>query len=256
VVLVSPVNISEGRDGATLAAIVAAAGRDLLDLHRDEHHHRSVLTLAGADAVRRVAVEAVARIDLRRHAGVHPRLGAVDVVPFVPYGTTSMAEARAASDAFVRWAMHELALPALVYGDAGPTLPELRRSARLQLLPHPTAGAVCVTARSPLVAFNVCLASDDLSLARRVAAAVRSPAVRALGLPVGDQVQVSMNLIDPLHVGPADAYDAVAAHAPVTTAELVGLVPDAVLRLTPRARWDELDLGEDRTVEMRLARRG
>jgi glutamate formiminotransferase / 5-formyltetrahydrofolate cyclo-ligase len=254
-VLVSPVNISEGRDGAPLTAIAAAAGSDLLDLHRDEHHNRSVLTLVGEAAVRRVAAEAVARIDLRRHSGIHPRLGAVDVVPFVPYGDSTMEQARAAREAFVVWAALELALPGLVYGDGGPTLPELRRRARLLVLPHPTAGAVAVAARAPLVAFNVWLASNDLSLARRVAAAVRSPAVRALGLPVGEQVQVSMNLVDPLHVGPEAAYDAVAAHAEVSRAELVGLVGDAVLRTAPRARWAELDLAEDRTVEARLARR-
>ena len=255
-VLVSPVNISEGRDGPALAAIALAAGPDLLDLHRDEHHNRSVLTLVGEAAVRRVAAEAVARIDLRRHRGIHPRLGALDVVPFVPYGDSTIEQARAAREAFVVWAALELALPGLVYGDGGPNLPDLRRSARLQLLPHPTAGAVCVAARTPLVAFNVWLASDDLSVARRVAAAVRSPAVRALGLPVGDRVQVSMNLVDPLQVGPDAAFDAVAAHATVTGAELVGLVPDAVLRAVPQSRWDQLDLGEDRTVEARLARRG
>jgi glutamate formiminotransferase len=253
-VLVSAVNISEGRNGPALTAIVSAAGGSLLDVHRDEHHNRSVLTLVGVEAVHRVVVEAVARIDLRRHSGVHPRLGAVDVVPFVPFGETTMPEARAARDSFVLWAMHEVALPAIVYDDEGPTLPEVRRWARLRLLPHPTAGAVCVAARAPLVAFNVWLASDDLSVARRAASAVRSPTVRALGLPVGERVQVSMNLIDPLRVGPAAAYDAVAAETAVTGAELVGLVPDAVLQAVPRPRWDELDLGEDRTVEVRLKR--
>jgi glutamate formiminotransferase len=211
-----------------------------------------VITVAGEDAVRAVTVEAVARIDLRRHAGVHPRLGAVDVVPFVPYGESTMDDARAARDAYAAWAGVELALPALVYGDGGRSLPELRRRARFEFLPHPTAGAVCVGARMLLVAFNVWLVSDDLAAAQAVAAAVRSPMVRALGLPVGERVQVSMNLVDPLRYGPADAFDAVAARAAVTGAELVGLVPEAVLLAAPRDRWDQLDLSADRTVEARL----
>ena len=250
--LVCAVNISDGRRADVLARLAAAAGDALLDAHHDPYHHRSVLTLSGEDAVRAVTIEAVRSIDLRRHAGVHPRLGAVDVVPFVPYVDSTMEDALAARDAFVAWAGTELALPALVYGDGARSLPELRRQARFELLPHPTAGAVCVSARLPLVAFNVWLATDDVAVARRVAAEVRSPMVRALGLPVGERVQVSMNLVDPLQFGPADAYDAVAARAQVAGTELVGLVPEAVLQAVPRERWDELDLDAGRTVEARL----
>lgn len=250
--LVSAVNISEGRAGRILGQVTASAGAALLDLHRDEHHHRSVLTVAGEAAVRAVAAAAVATIDLRRHAGVHPRLGAVDVVPFVPYGDSTLDDAARARDDFVAWAAAELQLPALVYGDGFRPLPELRRRARFELLPHPTAGAVAVAARPPLVAYNVWLAEPDLALARRVAAAVRGPGIRALGLPVGGRVQVSMNLVDPLRAGPADAYDAVAARAPVAGAELVGLVPEAVLRAVPRERWATLDLDAGRSVEARL----
>jgi glutamate formiminotransferase len=249
-VLLSPINISEGRDGPALRSVVAAA--DVLDVHRDENHHRSVLTVAGDEAVRAVARAAVGAIDLRRHSGVHPRLGAVDVVPFVPYGASTMADAVAAREAFVDWAWAELRLPALPYGEGGRPLPEVRRRARFELLPHPTAGAVAVGARSPLVAYNVWLREPDLALAKRVASAVRGPAVRALGLPVGGRVQVSMNLIDPVRVGPADAFDAVARLAPVAGAELVGLVPAAVLAAVPRERWDELDLDPDRVVEARF----
>jgi glutamate formiminotransferase len=254
-VLVSAVNVSEGRSGAALDRIVSAGGADVLDVHRDEHHHRSVLTLAGPDAVRRVAAAAVAAIDLRRHAGVHPRLGAVDVVPFVPYGDATMAAAEAARDDFAAWVAGELGVPAFVYREHGPTLPQVRRTARLQLLPHPTAGAVAVGARRPLVAYNVWLAVPDLKLARAVAAAIRSPHVRALGLPVGGRVQVSMNLVDPLVVGPGAAYDLVAARAPVAGAELVGLVPRAVLDAEAPARWAELDLDAGSSVEVRLAGR-
>jgi glutamate formiminotransferase len=255
-VLVSAVNVSEGRDGPTLARIVAAAGDDLLDLHRDEHHHRSVLTVAGPDAVRRVAAAAVATIDLRRHSGVHPRLGAVDVVPFVPYAGSTMDEAESARDDFAAWIVGELGVPAFVYREAGPTLPQVRRAARFQLLPHPTAGAVAVGARGPLVAYNVWLVEPDLALARRVAGRIRGEGIRALGLPVGDRVQVSINLVDPLRVGPAVAFDAVAALARVAGAELVGLVPQAVLDAVAPERWAELDLDARCSVEDRLRRLG
>lgn len=254
--LVSAVNISEGRRPDVLSVLAAAAGNALLDEHGDPSHHRAVLTIVGEDAVRAVSAEAVARIDLRRHAGVHPRLGAVDVVPFVPYGESTMDDAVRARDAYVRWCGETLALPALVYGDDMRSLPELRRRARFELLPHPTAGAVCVSARLPLVAFNVWLSSSDLTVAERVARALRSPVVRALGLPVGDRVQVSMNLVAPRAFGPADAYDAVAARTDVAGAELVGLVPEAVLRAVPPERWSQLDLDAGRTVEARLARGG
>jgi glutamate formiminotransferase/glutamate formiminotransferase/formiminotetrahydrofolate cyclodeaminase len=95
---------------------------------------------------------------------------------------------------------------------------------------------------------------SDLATARSVATAVRTTAVRALAFPVGERVQVSMNLVDPVGFGPAAAYDAVAALVPVSGAELVGLVPEAVLRAVPEERWSELDLAADRTVEARLQR--
>jgi glutamate formiminotransferase / 5-formyltetrahydrofolate cyclo-ligase len=260
-VLACVVNVSEGRSATVLEALAAAAGPDLLDLHVDPFHHRAVLTLVGGDAPRAVAAEAVRRIDLRRHAGAHPRLGAVDVVPFVPLEGATTDEAVAARDGFARWAADALGVPAFRYGGGGASLPEVRRGARTHPpddggpLPHPTAGAVAVGARAVLVAYNVVLAEPDLARARRVAAAVRGPAVRALGLRVGDQVQVSMNLVAPAEVGPAAAFDAVAALAPVLRGELVGLLPDAVLRAVDPSRWAALDLAEDRTIEARLATR-
>ena len=262
------VNVSEGRRAAVVEAIAAAAGACLLDVHVDPDHHRAVLTLAGGEdldeAVRAVTSEAVHRIDLRAHAGVHPRLGAVDVVPFVPIAEAggAMAGAIAARDRFAAWAAAELDLPCFLYGPER-ALPEVRRRAFADLapdlgpsVPHPTAGAVCVGARPLLVAYNVWLAPDaDADLARSVAAALRGPAVRALGLDVGGQAQVSTNLLDPLAVGPADVYDHVAALARVARAELVGLVPAAVLDAVPARRWAELDLGPERTLESRLAGR-
>jgi glutamate formiminotransferase/glutamate formiminotransferase/formiminotetrahydrofolate cyclodeaminase len=260
-VLECVVNVSEGRDGSTLDALAAAAGDDLLDLHADPHHHRSVLTVVGTDAPRRVAAEAVARIDLTSHDGVHPRIGAVDVVPFVALEGSSPDDALAARDEFCRWAGETLELPCFRYGEER-TLPEVRRRAFGDLapdcgpgLPHPTAGGCAVGARPVLVAFNLWLAAGEVAEARRVAASVRGDGIRALGLAVGDRVQVSMNLLDPGRVGPEAAWDRVARHTEVAGAELVGLVPEAVLAATPRARWDELDLSADRTIEARLAGR-
>jgi glutamate formiminotransferase len=112
-----------------------------------------------------------------------------------------------------------------------------------------------VGARPVLVAYNLWLSEPDLELAKHLAGLVRGPAVRALGLQVGDAVQVSMNLIDPGASGPADVYDVVAAHAAIERAELVGLVPRAVLHAAPEERWAQLDLSDDRTIEARLALR-
>jgi glutamate formiminotransferase len=256
-VLECVVNISEGRDLVALERIAAAAGPSLLDVHTDPHHHRSVLTLLGEDAPRAVATEAVALLDLTGHDGVHPRIGVVDVVPFVPLDGATIADAVAARDRFCRWAGTELALPCFAYGPER-TLPDVRRGAFGALAPdcgpdrpHPTAGACAVGARPPLVAFNVWLDGADLDTARAVAGAVRGDGIRALGLQVGERVQVSMNLVEPERVGPASAWDRVAAHVAVAGAELVGLVPDAVLRAVPRARWDQLDLSPDRTIEAR-----
>ncbi len=260
--LESVVNVSEGRDANVLDRLAAACGPDLLDRHQDPDHHRSVFTSAGQRAPRELARAAVATLDIGGHAGVHPRLGVVDVVPFVPLDGSTMADAVAARDDFSRWAAAELGLPCFRYGPQRP-LPEVRRRAFVDLAPdtgppapHPTAGACCVGARPLLVAYNVWLADPDLALAARVAAALRSPAVRALGFRCGRRVQVSMNLVDPATVGPAEAFDAVAALAAVSGAELVGLLPGSVLERIPPARFEELDVGPDRTIEARLAERG
>ena len=258
-------NVSEGQDGAVVEALAAAVEAVLLDVHTDPDHNRTVLTLAGdgpdlESAVRRLTLEAVRRIDLRAHVGVHPRLGALDVVPFVPLDGAPLEEAVAARDRYARWAGDEEGLPCFLYGPER-SLPEVRREAFRSLLPdtgppkpHPTAGAVCVGARPVLAAYNLWLGSGTpLEVAREVAAALRRPAVRALGLDVGGRAQVSLNLVDPATFGPADAYDAVAALAPVARAELVGLVPRAVLDAIPPARWPLLDLSPSKTIEARRA---
>lgn len=258
------VNISEGQDAATIAAIAAAAGADLLDVHTDPHHHRSVLTLIGEEAIRAVATAAVERLDLGSHRGVHPRIGVVDVVPFVPLAGSTLDDALSARDRFATWLSATHGVPCFHYGPER-TLPDIRRGAFTALspdtgppVPHPTAGACAVGARDLLVAYNVWLADPDVTQAKAVASAVRGDGIRALGLLVGERAQVSMNLVEPLRVGPAEAFDRVAAAAAavgatVEGAELVGLVPDAVLAAISDDRWTLLDLDRDRTIEARVS---
>lgn len=253
------VNVSEGRDPHILDQLAGAAGDDCLDVHSDPFHHRSVFTLVGIDAPRRLAERAVDLLDLTGHHGVHPRLGVVDVVPFVPLSGSTFADALRARDGFADWAANTLGLPCFRYGPER-SLPEIRRHAWHDLAPdvgpdrpHPTAGAVCVGARPELVAYNVYLGSPDLDLARAVAREVRGPHLRALGLAVGDKMQVSMNLTDPAVVGPTEAYDLVASHTLPARAELVGLVTARVLERIPFERRAELDVSTEQTVEWRLS---
>ena len=271
-VLECVVNVSEGQAAGVLGELAAAAGPCLLDLHSDPDHHRSVFTLAGPPGPLREGVDALAtaslaRLDITRHRGAHPRLGVLDVVPWValtgwPLVTGPLTDAVEVRNRFARWAGRTLALPCFLYGPER-SLPQLRRQAWISLqpdegpaTPHPTAGAAAVGARPPLVAYNLWLEGTDAGLARTIAGEIRSPAVRALGLQVGDQVQVSCNLIDPWRVGPEVVFDAVASRAAVAKAELVGLIPARVLDAVPRHRWPELDLGPSRTIEARLEEKG
>lgn len=260
-VLECVINISEGRDGTVIGAIASTAGADLLDVHTDPDHHRSVLTVVGEDAARAVATACIERLDLTQHEGVHPRIGVIDVVPFVPLGAAPMADAVAARDRFACWAAEVHGLPAFTYGEER-TLPEIRRHCFDSLAPqfgpataHRTAGAVAVGARPLLVAYNVWLAASGISTARRIAREIRRPGLRTLGLQVGDAVQVSMNLTDPTHLGPDTATDLVAERAAVERCELVGLVPEQVLNSIPARRWAELAVGSDVTIEARLMAR-
>jgi glutamate formiminotransferase len=274
-------NVSEGRDRAALGALAAACGPSLLDLHHDADHHRSVFTLAGPGArdvepaVRALALEVVTRVDLEQHEGVHPRFGALDVVPFVALDPTGHAVAVEAAQAFGAWAVDELETPVFFYGHADEherTLPSLRSTAFRSRAPDlvPTsarrgAGAIAVGARPLLVAINCELDRSDLTLARRIASKIRErdgglPGVRALGLQLAsrDRVQVSMNLVDLSSTGVQAACEAVRvlaqdAGAEVTDVELVGLVPAAELaRCTAEfLAWSGLD--HTRTIEHRLA---
>ncbi len=284
----SVVNISEGRDERVLSELSASAGPALLDLHRDADHNRCVLTIAGpaevvASATRALATTAVGRLDLRAHDGAHPRLGVLDVVPFVPYAPghpapEDLSGAVVLRDEFARWLGAELGVPSYLYGPLPGgrtrTLPDIRRSARTwggagaadrapapdfgPAQPDPRTGVTAVGARRVLVAYNVWVSSVDV--ARTVAPLVRGPHVRALGLAVGGRAQVSCNLIDPDRVGPARLYDEVAARVAraggsVEGAELVGLIPASVLAAVPEPRWAELGLSGASTVESRLPSR-
>jgi glutamate formiminotransferase len=267
-VLECVINVSEGRDLDLLELIGAAAGPTLLDVHRDPDHHRSVFTLGGPDewveqGARDLASAVVDHLDINRHRGAHPRIGTLDVVPFVsldgpPVADGPLPGALAARDRFISWAGVELALPCFRYGPER-SLPEIRRGAWDDLTPdqgprtpHPQAGAVAVGARRVLVAYNLWLDRPDLALARDIAREIRGPDLRTLGLAVGPEVQVSCNLIAPWSIGPAAVHDAVAARTGVARAELVGLLPSSILDATPRARWEELDLAASATIEARL----
>jgi glutamate formiminotransferase / 5-formyltetrahydrofolate cyclo-ligase len=289
-VLECVLNVSEGRNRQVIAEVAQKAGQFLLDVHTDPDHNRSVITVAGPPedtraAVREVARAAVALVDLAGHVGVHPRIGALDVVPWVtlvpgpgtlvpgpgtplpgpgpgaldqPLIDGPIAASIAARDDFARWAGAELGLPCFLYGPER-SLPELRREAWKTLAPdhgpaspHPTAGGAAVGARPALVAYNLWLAEADLATARQVAGQIRGPHIRALGLAVGEFVQVSCNLIAPWTAGPGAAFDAVASRTGIARAELVGLMPLGVLQAEPRHRWAELDLEYSRTIEARL----
>lgn len=262
--LVAAVNLSEGRlEEAT--RIGTSAGAGLLDIHADIHHNRSVLTLGAEDteSIARVMVaEAVERLDLRAHRGAHPRMGVVDVVPFTPFSESSMVEATDARDRFAHWAADELGMPVFIYG-TDRSLPSIRRDAFVRMSPdygppqpHPTAGAMCVGSRRPMLAWNLWLGVRDLPLARAISAELRRiPGVRSLAFDLDGRTQVSCNLISPLETPPQVVYDAVAERAPVAGCELVGLLPDAVLRQVPETRWAQLDLSVEQTVEWRLRSR-
>lgn len=234
-----------------IGAAFAAGGARVLDVHADPDHHRAVFTLAGppgglSAAVLAGARVAVERIDLRGHDGIHPRVGALDVAPIVHLSDAdrgaACAEALVLGDLLGR----ELGLPVHLYGALaqGRTRAELRRPGGLdgrvaEFGPpdlHPTAGAVLVAARPPLVAFNVEI-EGDVDAARAIATGLRLdlPSVKALGLRLEgrDVVQVSTNIEDHTRVTAADVVRYVGERAPVVAAELVALAPEAAFANWP-----------------------
>jgi len=252
-------NVSEGRDARTIERIARAFGPALIDVHSDIDHHRSAYTLAGAPGelaqhVVRGAQEAINSIRLDEHRGVHPRVGAVDVAPIIylnePDRGAAAAEALVLADSLAT----TLQLPVFLYGTlaSGRTRAELRRGGPEELQRkieanelkpdfgpptlHPTAGAVLVAARPPLVAFNVELEPPaTLDQAKQIAAHIREggdeglPHVRAIGLWLAEThvAQVSTNVEDHRATPLRAVVEAVARHAPVKGAELVGLAPEA-----------------------------
>jgi glutamate formiminotransferase / 5-formyltetrahydrofolate cyclo-ligase len=277
-VLIAVPNVSEGRDLATVEVIsraLSASGQpggqrgdgvELLDVHSDPDHHRTVYTLAGApgalcEALVRGAREAVARIDVMTVAdgaeprGAHPHVGALDVAPLVYLDQSARGLAFAHALVLADRIGDELQVPVFLYGElaGGRTRAQLRRGGAAGLARrieagelsadfgpselHPRAGATLLAAREPLVAFNLRLAAPaTLADARRIAALIREsgtdglPGVRAIGVELGGGVaQVSMNVERPLEVPLARVIERVRAHAQITDGELVGLAPQAAL---------------------------
>jgi glutamate formiminotransferase len=269
-------NISEGRRPEVVTACATAVqrgGARLLDLQSDATHNRAVLTFAGDATQVRAAVldlfaTALPLIDLRQHAGEHPRLGAVDVVPFVPIEGVTMAECVALAAEVAAEVASRHQLPVFLYEEAARTpgrrnLEDIRRgefeglAAKLTqpdwapdfgpAQPHPSAGATVIGARMPLIAYNINLATNRLDVAKRIAAAVRHSSgglryVKAMGLPLADRgiVQVSMNLTNYEKTPMARVFELVKREAArdgvaVLESEIVGLVPAAAL--TASAAW-------------------
>jgi glutamate formiminotransferase / 5-formyltetrahydrofolate cyclo-ligase len=270
IVLEAVPNVSEGRDAPCIEAFgraLATHGCTLLDVHTDPDHNRSVYTLIGgpqevADSIVGGARMVIEHIDMRLHEGVHPCVGALDVVPIVYLRSADRELAEAEALAVGNRLAGELDLPVFMYGPLASSEERRERaffreggvagaSARLrdgELAPdfgpsriHPTAGATLVTARPPLVAFNVELDTSDLQLAKTVAARVREAGgglagVRAIGVLLASRgvAQVSTNVHDPLRVPLREVVETVRREAQVlgarvTSAEIVGLVPQAAL---------------------------
>src|SRR4051794_16466314 len=276
-------NVSEGRDLDLVARLGAGFDPlDLLDVHSDADHNRSVFTLAGEQCEISRGLAAGARaaaetIDLTRHDGIHPYAGALDVAPVVYLSEHDRGPATA--EALTAAALiGDLGIPVFLYGDLA-TAPERaeraavrrggpeelgRRIASGELAPdygpaelHPTAGATLVSARPPLIAFNLDLDSTDLALATTIAAELREsggglPGVRALGLwlEARGKVQVSMNVHDYRQAPLPEIISRIGERAPVKEAELVGLAPAAALADFPA----EIPLRNRRTIEDALDR--
>jgi len=282
-VLLAVPNVSEGRDERVLDAIgdaFVAGGARLLDRHADPDHHRAVFTLAAEPgalhaALEQGAREAIERIDLTRHDGLHPNVGALDVAPVV-YRTEDQRGAAIAEALALADDLGHLGLPVFLYGQlaGGRTRAELRRGGPDALARrmadglepdfgppamHPTAGATLVAARPPLVAFNLELAPPATEEdARRIAALLREngpeglPSLRAIGLTLSARdavAQVSCNVEDHEALALAELLAAVERHAAVAEAELVGLAPEAAF-----AGWpDRVPIRNRATIEERLS---
>jgi glutamate formiminotransferase len=264
-------NVSEGRRPEVIEAIVAAvgsvAGARLLDYSSDASHNRSVFTLAGDAAAVKAAVlamyeQTIPAIDLRSHRGEHPRLGAIDVVPFVPIESATMADCVALAKEVGQAVASRFGVPVYLYEEAATNparrnLEDIRRGEFEGLAakmasegwapdygpsaPHPTAGASVIGARMPLIAYNINLNTDRLDVAKKIAAAIRHSGggfrfVKAAGFALTDRgiVQVSMNLTNYEKTPIFRVFEAVKREAErygvsILESEIVGLVPAAAL---------------------------
>ena len=287
-------NVSEGRRADVIDALAEAVttvdGVRLLDRSSDPTHHRSVFTFAGEagplqSAVLALFQAAIASIDLRTHAGAHPRLGAVDVVPFIPLSGSTMEGCVTLAKATAANVAERFGLPVYLYEEAATSearrnLADIRRgefeglAAKMALpewapdfgprRPHPTAGATVIGARAPLIAFNVNLATDRLDLAKAIAVAVRHssgglPSVKAMGVALEHRgvAQVSMNLTNFTVTSIARAFDAVKQEAErrgtsILESEIVGLVPEAALPASPEQSLRLAGFRRDQVLEYRL----
>lgn len=287
-------NISEGRRREVVEACVDALRRvpgvHLLDWSSDASHNRSVLTLAGDAPALKAAVlalyaAALPRIDLREHRGEHPRIGAVDVVPFVPIEDVTMEACVALAREVAAEVAERFGVPVYLYEEAATdparrNLEDIRRgefeglAAKMAqpgwrpdfgpAVPHPTAGASVVGARMPLIAYNINLATDRLDVAKKIAAAIRFSSggfryVKAMGVKVEDRhlAQVSMNLTNfektPIYrVFEAVKREAARYGVSVLESEIVGLVPSAALVDAARFYLQLERFADDQVLEVRL----
>lgn len=286
-------NFSEGRRPEVVAAIRdairAVAGTYVLDTHSDADHNRSVITFAGeaapvAEAAFRAVETAALLIDMQRHTGQHPRIGATDVLPFVPLRGATLDQCAEIARMVGQRVAAELDIPVYLYGAAATSierheLPDVRRGEYEGLRQHihsdasrapdfgPTrlgsAGATAVGAREPLIAYNLFLNTADVAIAKQIARAVRGSSgglrgVRALGMLVGGRAQVSMNLTNfrttPVHRAVEMVVREASNHGVlVTSGELVGLMPEDALIDAGRVRLRLPHLADEQILERRLA---
>ena len=285
-------NFSEGRDANTIAALQAAIrsvdSAHLLDTHVDVDHNRCVLTfIAPPSVIKEAAFRAIAiaceRIDMRQHRGVHPRIGAADVIPFVPLTPEQMPICVATAHELAEQVGNELSIPVYCYGEAAfrserrrlerirrGQYEALRESIASDLTRAPDfgpaslgpAGASAIGARGPLIAFNVYMASTDISIARSIASQIRESSgglqqVKALGLLVGGRAQISMNLTDYRQTSlttviVAIEREAARANMTIDHSELIGLLPRAALLDDARRTWHLPQLDDRHILEERV----
>jgi glutamate formiminotransferase len=287
-------NVSEGRRTEIIAAMADALRRipgvRVLGVSSDPNHNRSVFTFAGEagpveQAVLALFEWAIANIDLRTHRGEHPRIGAVDVVPFVPIEGATMSECVALAKRTAAAVSARFDVPTYLYEEASTVpgrkkLEDIRRGGFEGLpakmadpdwtpdygphTPHPSAGASVIGARMPLIAYNINLATNRLEVAKRIAAAIRQssgglPSVKAMGVTLADRgiVQVSMNLTNfrqtPIHqVFEAVRREAASDGVQILESEIIGLVPAAALIDAAKSYLQLTELTDDHILENKL----